>query len=337
MLAFAAPVGGCGQATSPPGNGDSGHEPDDQPMNTDGGATNGPGGSSSIEYPGTIGGAAIKRNGELFTLETERLAMQVDANVGARIVSFTVDGIETLVAEGAAAQYGATFWPSPQTWDWPPTASIPEIDSAPYEAQVENGVLVLLSQPTSEGLVVQKSFSGATDGSIAVVYELQNTGDSSLSVAPWEITRFAGGITVYPTGPAGQLAESSLMVEEIGDHTWYEYDATTLSGVPKSSGDGAAGWIAHTLSGQQTGSSAVLVLKRFMDLAQADFAPMHGEVEIYADPSGSYMEVEAQGAYRTLSEGEDLSWKLVWDGAVVGEDVTLETGSQQLIEIATSL
>lgn len=335
MLVLAAPVCGCEHAPTPPGGGgDSGQEADDQAMDSEGGTTSGLGGSSSVPNPG---GMAISRDGELFTLETERLAMQIDASTGARIVSFIVDGLETLVAEGAAAQYGATFWPSPQTWDWPPTSSIPEIDSASYEARVENGGLVLVSDQTSEGLIVQKSFSPGTDGNITVVYEMRNAGDSSLSVAPWEITRFAGGITFYPTGPAGQLAHSSLTVEEIGDHTWYAYDAADLDEVPKSSGDGAGGWLAHILSGQQTGSSTVLVLKRFMDLDQADFAPMHGEIEIYADPSGTYMEVEAQGAYRTLAAGEDLSWALIWDGAVVGENVTLETGSQQLVEIATSL
>src|SRR5580704_20290 len=62
----------------------------------------------------------------LCTFSWGSYAFAVDAANGGRVVAFSLAGNNVLVTEAAnAADFGATFWPSPQsTWNWPPIAAV---------------------------------------------------------------------------------------------------------------------------------------------------------------------------------------------------------------------
>lgn len=279
---------------------------------------------------------SITEADDLYTLVHDDLTMVVAPNTGARIISFLVDGVETLVQEGGAAQYGTTFWPSPQIWGWPPTASIPEIDIWAYTASEEDQRLTLRSEPNLNlGLSVTKTFGPAESESgslgIAVTYAIKNEGDAVASFAAWEVSRVASGVVVYPTGPGGVLESSSLMPNDSIGHSFYTYDATDLMGVPKIFADGSDGWLAWA----NGGAEGTLVIKSFPDIAASEFAPEEAEIEIYADPSGDYMEVEQQGPYIELDPGAHLTWTVEWYGAAVPAPVTVENGSQTLVDLIT--
>ncbi|HEY5958208.1 MAG TPA: hypothetical protein VIV60_16705, partial [Polyangiaceae bacterium] len=72
----------------------------------------------------------------ILSVSTDGLVMTIDPALGARILSFVLDGHNVLLEAPAVAgtdnanNFGATFWPSPQSaWGWPPIA---EIDSGEY-------------------------------------------------------------------------------------------------------------------------------------------------------------------------------------------------------------
>src|SRR5690606_2101309 len=143
----------------------------------------------------------------------------------------------------------------------------------------------------SVGLTVKKVFAPthAESGvpAISVTYTMTNTSASTIQASGWEISRVgSGGMAFFPTGPGGQLAISMLSGTVMGAHTWYPYDPTCLSDVPKIFADGSDGWLAWS-----TGEA--VVIKSFPDVPAANFAPSEAEIEIYAkpDPGGIYFEV----------------------------------------------
>jgi hypothetical protein len=215
--------------------------------------------------------------------------------------------------------------------------SIGEIDAEPYAVSEAEQSLLLTSETNGYlGCIVEKRFAPAESSSgtlgIAVTYTIQNENSVSFGYAPWEISRVASGTVVYPSGPGGQLAQSTLTLQDALDHSWYTYDAEGLEDVPKVFADGSDGWLAWA----QAGSPGALVIKSFEDISSAQFAEGEAEIEVYADPSGDYMEVEQQGAFEEIAPGARLTWTVVWLGVPVDSSVTVEVGSQGLINLIES-
>lgn len=261
--------------------------------------------------------------------------------VAGRITSFIVSETETLVQEGEAAEYGSTFWPSPQVWSWPPATSIAEIDPEPYQVSVGEQRLVLTSENNDfMGAIVTKTFAPAESAAgalgFSVTYTIENTNASPFTSAAWEISRVGSGVTFYPEGPGGLLENATLIPESAIGHGWYEYDPSGLEGVPKIFADGANGWIAWALG--DTGADGAVVIKSFPDIDVSSFAMNEAEIEIYADTSGDYMEVEQQGPAVLLEPGEILHWRVEWYGTSVPDGVAIETGSRGLVDaVVTTL
>lgn len=276
---------------------------------------------------------AITSEGDVHTITSGSLSLSVDASTGGRIVSFVVGGSETLVQEGEASEYGATFWPSPQTWSWPPDTSIAEIDSGAYTAALTASSITLSSADSAFGLRVTKTISGADGGAIAVAYRLTNISAEPLDVAPWEVTRFAAGLAYYATGPGGTLEGSTLTPTDSNGHSWADYDAYDGPDA-KSLADGADGWLAHALPGE---SGNLLVVKSFPDVIPTAIAPDEGEIEIYFAGDGTYLESEQQGSHETLAPGASRTWTVIWNGAPLPASTPLTVGSSELIGAAADL
>src|SRR5262245_5729787 len=84
------------------------------------------------------------KDGDLYTLQLGDLKMVVD---GARITEFSLGGTNALVARDDSANYGSTYWPSPQaSWCaggvgcWPPPAAI---DAQPYSGDTDGNAIIL--------------------------------------------------------------------------------------------------------------------------------------------------------------------------------------------------
>ncbi|HEY7371275.1 MAG TPA: DUF4380 domain-containing protein [Polyangia bacterium] len=239
-------------------------------------------------------------------LAWDDVRVEIDAATGARVTALRLGGRELLSGPAAdAGNYGSTFWPSPQSaWGWPPVS---EIDHGPYRAEVEPAAIVMrgATSPTL-GVAVEKRFAAdAGRGAVIFDFAIENRGGAPTRLAPWQITRVPpGGLTLFPTG-TGSFPPSNLAVREALGVTWYAFDAAAVTDHQKLFADGREGWLAHV-------DGDALLVKTFAIVPRAAQAPGEAQIEIYATPAHTYVEVEAQGAYETIAPGAALAWRVVW-------------------------
>jgi hypothetical protein len=269
---------------------------------------------------------------------------RVDATHGARIVEFSLSGNNILLTQAAgAAEFGATFWPSPQTlWNWPPIATI---DTGAYSVSIQGDVLVLKSSSFTIAagapiMTIEKRFAvNSASNVVTVTYAFVNQGSTSVSVAPWEITRVApGGITFFPNpdgGPAARTCSGTFTVPTTSDFESYTFFADLpATGQTKLCADGGRkGYQAHL-------SRGLLLVQAWTDVPASENAAGEGEDEFYTDPSFSYEEVENQGRYAPIGAGNRAEWTVRWtlspiaamDGGVAPSDILASSSLRTEIE-----
>ncbi len=257
----------------------------------------------------------------VFVLEDGRHRVKVDADLGAHIVEFSIDGRNSLVSQ--APEIGSTFWPSPQSaWGWPPPHTL---DKAAYRVEQEAVGLLLSSQNcATTGLQVGKRFE-LQGGVLRVTYCMRNTTQQKVHYAPWEITRLPGGLTFYQSARAPRT-ESTGEFQLRDGVVWHEYRPERLSQHAKLFGDGSRGWLANAGNG-------LLLIKRFEPIALEDTAPGEAEIEIYghADVDNAYIEMEQQGVFQAMAPGASVSWAVDWHLARLEPEVDLAPGSTELL------
>jgi hypothetical protein len=248
----------------------------------------------------------IDRGEGKLALEFGSTYFEVDAGHGARVMSLRQAGQELLSLTGAANYadaVGSTFWPSPQSWPWPPPA---EIDNLAYTASVdEAGAIGLSGQPNaSTGLQVSKRFSANLEREALVLeYTMTNVSAEPVQWGPWEITRLpATGLAFWPTG-GEPFGGTPLATESALAHTWC--DPTRTEGEAKVFADGAGGYLAYLLGDR-------LFIKQFQDQPASAAAPGEAEVELYVNAGHDYLELENQGAYGTIAPSQSVTWRVTW-------------------------
>jgi hypothetical protein len=265
--------------------------------------------------------------GDFHTLQLGDLKMVVQASRGARITEFSLRGTNVLVTVNENMNYGATYWPSPQSiWCttgvncWPPPSVI---DNEPYAGGADAANLLHLMSPetsiatvTDSAITVGKHFRPVPEsGAIDVSYTLTNSSPTvSIALAPWQVTRVpAGGITFFGQG-SGQPtyatdSDPTFMLTEGAGGLWYE--SATVRHDSKALADGA-GWLAHATP------ERLLYLQSHPDLQPADAAPGEAEIEVFTN--SSYVEAEAQ-ADRQRVRGRSVQIVRPMPRAVVGSAV----------------
>src|SRR3954470_7432219 len=252
--------------------------------------------------------------------------VEIDAATGGRVTALCLGG-RNLLSEPAAdaGNYGSTFWPSPQSaWGWPPVA---EIDHGPYRADVEAAAVTMRSALSPAlGVVVEKRFAAdAGRGAVTFDFAIHNHGKAPVQLAAWQITRVPpGGLSLFPTG-TGSFPPSNLLVRDTMGVTWYAYDAAAVTDHQKLFADGREGWLAHI-----DGDAALV--KTFAIVPRAAQAPGEAQIEIYANPSHTYVEVEAQGSYEAIAPGAALSWRVVWLVRRLPSEIPRTVGSAPLLD-----
>jgi hypothetical protein len=262
-----------------------------------------------------------------YLIKVANQSMEIDPMNGGRIASITVDGAEIFTTRYInQTNWGSTFWTSPQSsWGWPP---VEEIDSKPYAAVVEENTLKMTAARDSKlGVVITKEIYGnKKDTSYLVRYTITNTTEKAIKIAPWEITRVhPDGLTFYPTGKGEKRGDLAKLTFDKNGITWYDYDHTTIpGGVPKLLADGSEGWLGH-LHGH------ILLLKKFVDVPVEKQAPDEGEIELYANPDRTYIEIEQQGIYEEIQPKASKSWDVKWIIRRLPASVKAEAGNQELV------
>jgi len=267
----------------------------------------------------------IARGDGKLVLEFGSTYFEVAPDHGARVTSLRHAGVELLTQTGAsnyADAVGSTFWPSPQTWPWPPPA---EIDNGKYTARiVATGAITLEGESNPDtSLKVSKTFSAdlARDA-LRLEYAMTNTGTESVKWAPWEITRMpATGLAFWPTGGEPYGSQPLASQAALG-HSWC--DPSQTAGEGKLFADGAGGYLAYLLGDR-------LLVKQFQDQPASAVAPGEAEIELYVNPDHSYIEVENQGAFASLAPGQTVRWQVAWYVRQLPAGVVPRLGNPDLI------
>jgi hypothetical protein len=268
-------------------------------------------------------------DGGRHVLAWDDVRVEIDGATGGRVTALRLGGRNLLTEPTAdAGNFGSTFWPSPQSaWGWPPLA---EIDHGPYRAEVEPAAVTMRSAINPAlGVVVEKRFAAdAARSAVTFDFAIHNRGEAPVQLAAWQITRVPpGGLSLFPTGAGVDppCPPSNLAVREALGVTWYAYDGAAVTDHQKLFADGREGWLAHV------DGDAVLV-KMFAIVPRAAQAPGEAQIEIYANPSLAYVEIEAQGPYETIAPGAALQWRVVWFVRRVPSDVPRTVGSAPLLD-----
>lgn len=271
--------------------------------------------------------------GSVYRWQVGEAVLEVDAATGARVTAFRIGDDNVLIGpEIDPLNYGSTFWTSPQAdWRWPPVL---EIDSDPYHVEGSPGVPVFVSRPGPPlGIAVSKRFDvDARREAVAITYRLLNRSDAVQKAAAWEISRVpAGGLTFFPVGD-GVFAPSNLSVREIEGVLWFAYDPEPITDHQKVFADGREGWIAHVDPVRK-----LILVKVYPPVVRAEQAPGEAQIEVYANPEHTYVEVEEQGRYETLPPGEEASFTVTWYLRRLPGGMTPTAGNRDLLAYVREL
>jgi hypothetical protein len=253
--------------------------------------------------------------------------LEVSPALGGRVTRLVHQG-EDLFTDASVNQvnHGSTYWPSPQsTWGWPPLAGL---DSEAYEILSDSPLALRSAEVALGGSIVRldKTLKLVHSGPEAFVvdrtYLLHNVGGQEIAIAGWEISRvLSGGLTFFPTGAAELTPiepHGFLATDKEHGCTFYEHKGFEVGQSKKLNADGSGGFLAHLA---RTKSGPILLLKLFEDTLPEDQAEGEGEVEIFANEDGRYVEVEVQGALTRIAPGGASTFVVRWVTVSVPETV----------------
>lgn len=308
------------------------------------GGTTGSGGGASL----TLTIAPSNNCGTPYVMDFGPTHVEVDPTQGGRVSALRVGGVDVLATQAVTGQmidWGSTFWPSPQSWSWPPSSSIPAIDPNPYTCPASDASSFTVQSGANTGtgpkVSVSKKFSAdLVKGALIIDYTMTNTGTAAAMVAPWEISRVAGGaLSFYPaTNPPTKNSGNFKLpgtVSMLGV-TWYQ-DNPSDTTASKLFADGTGGWLATAVGGN-------VFVKKFDDVPASAQPPTEAEIEVYSSglqtggaAGKSYVEVENQGAYQSLAAGASVTWTVRWYARPIPAGATATAGDATLLSFVQSL
>ena len=274
----------------------------------------------------------LSLNHHIATLQHGPLSLKVNAQHGARIISFAHENGETLTQGNEHPDnFGSTLWDAPQSrWHWPPPVTL---DSGPYTARISENKLEFNSGiDQASGLQFSKLIRALQDDGIEIEYRITNAGNTPIATAAWEVTRSPGGLTFCPAANLASHGESTLPgVQLLNLHAWYQIDPAPLSIGKKAFFDVREGWLAHVLPNR------LLFLKSFSRIDPEEYSPGHTAVEVYAHIDGAYVELENHGPRTLLQPQASLSYVVRWLLQPLAAHIDVRPGNPVLIEFAQEI
>jgi hypothetical protein len=271
-----------------------------------------------------------------YAFQFKGMYFEVDPTTGGRISSFNLTGKESLFLDTVKKNnnWGATFWPAPQSkWGWPPSDTL---DSKPYTAEIKGTHLVLHSAPTKAkpNCAFTKIFEvSEIDTSVIVTYGITNTDNKEAKWSAWQIARVpSGGLSFFPSGETPLTGDLAPLMTQVNGITWFQYDSTKIpTGVPKLFSDGHDGWLAHV------DDNGLLIIFKFKDTPPSLKAEGEDEIEFYAHPDLSYVELEPLGPAISIPAQGTSEWSVKWYIRQLPTYVTSKVGSESLIQYVRSV
>lgn len=273
--------------------------------------------------------SSLLEAGDRWVLSGQGFRAEVDPSLGARISGFYCDDVNLLTGpEVDPHNFGSTFWTSPQSdWHWPPP---PEVDNSPYIVVEGEEELVCCGSPCAKlGLLVTKRFRiDEKSQSLRVQYEICNQSADVIKVAPWEISRVPGGLTVFANG--SELIDKPAPLPEPpvtnkAGATWLAYSRAATTVDQKLFAHSNEGWLAHFWNGYA-------LIKEFEVVNEQKQAPGEAMIELFTSGLNNYVEIEQQGAYTKVAPRKSLSWPVTWKVRKVPLSLELQVGSPKVLD-----
>lgn len=270
----------------------------------------------------------LREAGDRWVLQGDGFRAEVDPTVGGRITGFFAGDVNLLTGpEVNPTNFGSTFWTSPQSdWHWPPP---PEVDHMPYIVVEGEDDLVCCGPPCAKlGLLVTKRFRIVeANQSLLVQYEICNQSAEPIKVAPWEITRVPGGLTVFAQGQ--ELLDKPAPVPEpevthAAGATWLVYSRSAIATDQKLFAHSHEGWLAHFWNG-------FALIKEFELVNAQKQAPGEAMIELFTSGLHDYVEIEQQGAYTKVAPRKSVCWPVTWKVRKVPTNLELQVGSANVL------
>lgn len=276
--------------------------------------------------------------GDKCVLEFGDLYFEVTPAVAGRITAARLGAMDVLSPSSVnPTNYGSTFWTSPQTdWSWPP---VPEVDSAAYTATAGSNSCTMVgpkvASPAHAGvdqISITKTFTADfAKNAVLVDYVIKNESTTAKRIAPWEITRVAGGGLTFYASDATPTKSNDFPITPTTTGAgayWFKHSASV--GQTKLFSDGK-GWIAHVTP------QNVILIKAFTDVPAGSAAPGEAEIEIYSAPTtdGSYVEVENQGRIEDIAPGASTKWTVRWYVRALPSTIMATPGNADLVAFVT--
>ena len=269
----------------------------------------------------TAAGSAVNAQGVSgsqesgYEIKAGEVTMTVSATEGGKIMSYKYAGREMLAQSRVPNQYGSTFWTSPQVeWNWPP---VNEFDRMEYTLISSTPNQLILQSRVAQKLPFQitKRYTPDPKGRfIRITYTITNMGSETRQVAPWEISRVVSDESglIFFDAPAEQITPAGLIpLKSELRASWYTFESAQQNRKINSDGKG---WLAYAVNG-------LLMIKKFDDIGPSEWAPNEAEIQIYINQGKTYIELESQGAYKTVAPGESLDWSVDWYMIPYNDDV----------------
>jgi hypothetical protein len=312
------------------------------------GAAGTAGGGGAAGAGGSGGGASLVQpveRGDVDVLEFGNLSFSVKPSLGARIVSFKLDGDELLTdASENMAYFGSTLWTSPaDDWVVPGTFTPPPVvDNQPYTTTVSaDGVITATSgMSTANGkqFVVSKIFhADLAHQTVVIDYGLKNVGNAPFQLSHWEVTRvFTGGLLFFQTGTTSKLdfLAQPVKVTQAQGYTWYDNTTHTMGSESKAGTDSPGGFLAQ-VAPHATGP--LLFIKSFKAITAAAAPPGHYPIEFYCNAPHTYVELEDHSSYDQIMPGATYTQTVTWYLRRLPAATNVSPGSTDLIQAATTL
>jgi hypothetical protein len=279
-----------------------------------------------------------QQSNDIFTLQNGNVKMDIDRSFGARIKSLKINDNEFFYQNcdyiSAYTTCGSTLWPSPESlWGYPPPV---ELDHLAYTGGMNDSSVILRSSTSTNSnfhLQFKKAFyADSTDTSFTMIYTIINKGTDG-SFSPWEVSRVpVGGMLFFPAGTTGITGSTELAArfEEQSGIQYYKYSVDDPEG-KKIYSDGKDGWMVFVDDNNQ------LIIKKFVDVAPANFAPNEKEIELWYNDKNSYFELENQGAYTSIPSGDSSSWTMKWYFRKLPAGIDATVGNSKLIDYVKNI
>ncbi len=273
-------------------------------------------------------------------LKTDRITLEITPDIGGRIISLTLDDIETFFTLpelhgkkfeletpahkkdlGWLHYGGYKTWLAPQD-NWNDKLPFFDLDSGPYAYTIDQNAVILTSPICREtGMQFGRTISLSDSGQVHVDQTMTNHNSEEASWGIWDVTQIKGpGKVLMPLHHSSKFDkkvkgydDEGLSTKNKESHLSFNEDIVILNCDQKENfkygNDSDEGWICALLETDQ--DKWLGYLKTFETNLSTDY-PHECVTEVFDSGSFPYFEVEVHSPLIKLKPKETFSMKETW-------------------------